>query len=195
VHQSTLRGSVLGCWGPRDSNGCRHMKMADDGACFVIDEVPTSPSHMTGLVAVANAGASLRVCGPMDQAKSCRGTRTGGYDENVRFWWGGFCATAGCTGSSIDADACNAAWGATYFGYRHYGGPDDGVVPDNWYDWHSGQWKIVSNKSHTNCGAVQSCLGRRRRAYTIQAVLHPAAGYKPPCLGPGDPCSPAECFP
>jgi hypothetical protein len=194
VDQSKLSGQVVGCWGPADTNGCRPMKMADDGACFVMDSVPTSPTTDTSIVAVANAGASLRVCPPKAPATSCRGTAAGRVDENPRFWWGGFCATTGCTGTSIDAGACNAAWGATYFGYGGYRGPDAGIVPSNWYDWASGEWKIVSNHPHHNCGVLASCLGQRRRAYTIQAVLIPAAGYLPPCLTSGATCSPSSCF-
>jgi hypothetical protein len=194
-HTSPLRGQVVGCWGPVEKSGCRHMKMADDGACLSIDEVPTSPSTTTGIVAVANAGASLRVCPPIDSNTSCRATKGGGTDDNVRFWWGGFCATDGCTGTTINADACNAAWGATYFGYNHYRGPDVVPVASNWYDWSSGQWKILSNNSHINCGDVLQCLGNRRRAYTMQAVLVPAPGYQPPCLPSGDPCKPSTCSP
>ena len=199
-----IRGQLVGCWSPQDHAGCREFKTPFEGQCFSLDSTPlggscsgSCASVETGFLAIGNAGSgSYRVCPPVDPSTSCRAVGLGGKPPGkFRFQTGGWCLTGGCTTGdpTVPGGACRTGWGATYFGSA-FG------VPQGWYDWKTGTFKVETNMVRGVCGRVRDCLGDRV-AGVMTAVgvpeVSPIFG-KPPCIPgtkPGDPCNPADCVP
>jgi len=198
--QVPLNGQMVVCWAPFNVDGCRVFKVPFNGVCFDVDAF-TLGAPCTGecanlempilAIGTSGQGAGWRACPPTDPMTSCRSTSSPlGVSDKFRFQTGGFCATYGCgADGQPDADTCQLAWGASYFGFGRQG------APPGEYDWKSGGFKVVLDGNRSRCGAFRDCIGKRNNHWTLTVVGNPASGYQPPCLGPANACNPDACFP
>ncbi len=204
-----VTGYMVGCWSPRDHDGCRDFALYTKSICIHAQhQFLGSGCGMDGdldcsqvsveQVAIDVPGAkNRRTCAPTNPANSCRGTRRNG-EPGFRFWIGGFCSTNNCanpgTAPEVDpVNTCKVAWGATKLGYDIP--PGKNINAPGWYDWKTGAFKVDLSSPKPTCGPLGRCLGERTgQFWDLRLVAVPRPGQAPPCIG--DPtCDPPGCAP
>jgi hypothetical protein len=203
-----VTGYMVGCWSPRDHDGCRDFALYTKSICIhaqhqllgpgcgFADDIDCSQVSVEQVAIDVPGAKNRRTCAPSDSTKSCRGTRRNG-EPGFRFWIGGFCATNNCAdpgvAPTVDANTCKVAWGATKLGYDIP--PGKNINSPGWYDWKTGAFKIDLSSPKPTCGPLGRCLGERTGEFwDLRLVAVPRADQALPCIG--DPtCDPAGCAP